>query len=413
MTTSSSLPQGPDELRRRAEARLSRIVQQSVPSLAPESVQTLVHELRVHQIELELQVQEVRRAQAETEESRNRYRELYESIPVGYATIDHTGHLHDVNPAGSALLKLPVESGRLPNFYAFFADRDADRFTRFCRGLPANGQPGICEITMRRSDGSSFVASLEGLPVRSGEGAGDRLRITFQDITARKSAEAALEANRLELQSLTGQLFTAQEDERRRIAQDLHDDHCQRLTVAIMEVTSLAKVYGHMNPPLEPRLQSLRGKLSDVLDDFRHLSHTLLPRHLDCVSLSVSMRQHVAEFAQHTGLRMTFRDEAVPDELPMPVTICLYRLLQESLHNVWKHAKATEVLVALSGVGGRIELVVTDNGQGFDRNEGATGIGLRGMRERVRPLGGDVRIDSRAGKGTAVTVSVPLRTAAP
>src|SRR5690348_14678633 len=102
-------------LRRRAEVQLSRIIRRSVPSLARENVKALVQELRVHQIELELQCHELQRAQAEVGESRNRYLELYESIPVGYVTIDSDGRIYDLNPMGVSLLGLERDSRRMQN----------------------------------------------------------------------------------------------------------------------------------------------------------------------------------------------------------------------------------------------------------------------------------------------------------
>ncbi len=103
-------------LREKAE-KLNRTSTRAVPSLTPHDVETLVHELRVHQIELELQCQELQRAHEEAEESRNRYRELYESIPLGYATIDASGNIYDLNPVGVSLLGLTVAKGLSSNFF--------------------------------------------------------------------------------------------------------------------------------------------------------------------------------------------------------------------------------------------------------------------------------------------------------
>lgn len=401
-------------LRERAE-QLNRRSPHAFAKVTPENVEALVHELRVHQIELELQCQELQRAQAETEESRNRYRELYESIPIGYVTIDISGRIFDLNPAGASLLRIdPIR--QLNNFFFFFFSSDeADASLLFLRRVLKEGKPDSLESKMKRQDETSFMAALQAAPVESGEGQGERLRIAFRDISRRKEIEEALrqhqlelETNRLELQELMAKLFTAQEEERRRIACDLHDDHCQRITALILEASAMEKVIRAVVPSLVPRMNSLKIKLSDILDDFRHMTHELHPRHLDTVSLACSMRTYIKDFMDYSNLDVNFEERDVPVQLPMPMTICLYRLLQESLGNIRKHANAKHVAVSLSGLGGQIELRVSDDGSGFNSSEHKKGLGLTSMQERVRPLRGHVCIDSKQGRGTVVSVKIPL-----
>jgi signal transduction histidine kinase len=217
-----------------------------------------------------------------------------------------------------------------------------------------------------------------------------------------------LEANRIELQELMAKLFTAQEEERRRIACDLHDDHCQRITALILEASSLEKTIRTAIPSVVPRMSALKNKLSDMLDDFRHLTHELHPRHLDTVSLAYSLRAHIKDFVEYADLAVEFREQQMPAHLPMPITICLYRLLQESLGNIRKHAKAKHVDVLLSGRNRGVELRVADDGSGFSVADIQKGLGLTSMQERVRPLRGHVTIDSAPGRGTVVTVKIPL-----
>src|SRR4029078_8823648 len=137
----------------------------------------------------------------------------------------------------------------------------------------------------------------------------------------------------------------AQEEERRRIACDLHDDHCQRITALILEASAVERMVRAVMPSVAPLMISLNNKLSEILDDFRHMTHELHPRHLDTVSLSCSMRTYIKEFTDYTTLDEEFKESAVPHALPMPITICLYSLLQESLGNIRKHANAKRVEV--------------------------------------------------------------------
>ena len=400
-------------LREKAE-QLNRRSLHALPKVTPQNVESLVHELRVHQVELELQCQELRRAQDEAEESRNRYRELYESIPIGYATIDVTGRIHDVNPAGASLLG--VDPAReMKNLYAYFADGDGDEALLFLRNVLNDDAAGSCDLRMRKPDGGIFLAAVQAAPVKNGEGKRERLRIAFKDITRRKEVEESLrqhqlelEANRIELQELMAKLFTAQEEERRRIACDLHDDHCQRITALILEASAVEKMVRAVMPSLVPRMSSLKNKLGDILDDFRHLTHELHPRHLDTVSLACSMRTYIKEFVEYANLDVDFKEHDMPAHLPMPITVCLYRQLQESLGNTRKHANAKHVTVQLSGGQREIELRVSDDGRGFNYADSKKGLGLTSMQERVRPFRGHVAIDSSPGRGTVVTIKIPL-----
>jgi PAS domain S-box-containing protein len=390
-------------LREKAE-QLNRATSKGMPKLSPHGVESLVHELRVHQIELELQCQELHRAQVELEESRNRYRELYESLPLGYLTIDASGKIYDLNPAGATLLGVSREASL--NFFSFFSDDDVDMADLFCRKVLAEEEQSHMEMPMKRNDGTIFTAALNAAPVRVGEARWQRLSVAFKDVTRQKEVEASLrqyqvdlEANRVELQDLMGKLFTAQEEERRRIACDLHDDYCQRITALILDASSIEKLVKQALPALEPRITSFKEKLGHILSDFRHLTHELHPRHLDTVSVASSMRTYIKEFSEYTDLRVDFEERDVPSHWPMPITICLYRLLQESLGNIRKHANAKHVTVRLSTGDREIELSVSDDGSGFS---------LTSMHERVRPFRGSVTVSSQPSRGTTVTVRIPL-----
>ena len=157
-----------------------------------QNAESLVHELRVHQIELELQCQELQRAQAEVEESRNRYRELYESIPIGYVTIDDKGRIYDMNPAGAALLGIDSDKRKEDHsFFFFFCNDDSDAATLYCRRTLAEGDEQTIEFRMKKVDGTTFTAGVQAARVEHGEGKGERLRITFKDVSRRRARPCA------------------------------------------------------------------------------------------------------------------------------------------------------------------------------------------------------------------------------
>ncbi len=407
------------QLRRQAEGRLSQLIERSVPDLAPENVMALAHELQVHQIELEMQCHELRRTQAELEESRNSYRELYETMPVGYVTLDRDERMYDVNPMGMTLLKWNPRSHPVRSFSAFISDRDLDRFTLFCRGIVASQTADSGEFEMKCSDGSSFPAAMQAAPVKTGEGKGHRLRLVFKDISKRKEAEetvrrqqSELEAGRVALQDLTAKLLTAQEEECKRIARELHDDHCQRVTAVILEANMMLKQCQRQAPDLAPKMASMSKKLTELLSELRSLSHELMPRNLGDVSLIGPMRELIDEFHEKADFKVTFSERGVPEKISSAIMTTLFRLLQESLSNITKHAKAKHVFVTLVGTEQGIELTVQDDGVGFDPalvSGKRKSVGILGMKERLRLLGGTMEIDSRPNQGTTLTFTIPLR----
>ena len=173
------------DLRRRVEASLEHVVTRSLPNLKSPDVKALVTELRMHELELELQNQDLQAAQAELEASRDRYRELYESIPLGYVTLDRQGRILDLNPAAVELLG----EHRGGFFNSSIEEEDLDRFTLFCRQVVATQQPNTGEFKMKRRDVGWFFAWLQAVPVRIGKTEDDHLRIAFKDISERKRTE--------------------------------------------------------------------------------------------------------------------------------------------------------------------------------------------------------------------------------
>jgi signal transduction histidine kinase len=227
-----------------------------------------------------------------------------------------------------------------------------------------------------------------------------------------RSQQQELERSRAELRALTQKLFSAQEDERQHIARELHDDHCQRITALIFEMMSLARLVEGIMPDVKDRIVVVQERLAHMLDDFRHLAHQLHPPHFEVLSLAQSMRNYLEEFEAHAGLHVEFRERKVPVDLPKAIVLTLYRLLQESLENIAKHARATTVFVTLTGMGDGIRMRVVDDGRGFDLGGALAakkGIGLLSMNERVRQLGGSVMIDSRPGRGARIQIFLPVR----
>jgi len=213
-----------------------------------------------------------------------------------------------------------------------------------------------------------------------------------------------------ELESLAGKLIEAQEAERKRIARELHDDFNQRLAALSVELESMERTPIALPELIMRQLAAIRIQAGTLSDDLHDLAYRLHPSLLEHVGLEIAARDHVAEFAKRTGLSVRFTGREVPKTLSPEVATNLFRVLQESLQNVSKHAQATDVTVRLSGSSKGVGLSVRDNGQGFDledNNAGAKGLGLVSMQERTRGLGGFLRIHSLPRSGTKICAWIP------
>ena len=228
---------------------------------------------------------------------------------------------------------------------------------------------------------------------------------------ALQQKQADLERSRLELQALAGRLLTAQEDERRRISRELHDDLNQRLALLTVEIEGLQTRFPTSRRSAAARLRALRDHVVEVSDDVHRLAYQLHASILDDIGLAAALQTYVAEFTKREGIEVGFTQAPLTAPVPLEVASCLYRVTQEALQNVAKHANATRASVSLEHVDAGIRLGVVDFGVGFDASPSesrVTGLGVVGMRERVRLVNGRFSVSSRPNRGTRVDVWVPL-----
>jgi two-component system sensor histidine kinase UhpB len=225
----------------------------------------------------------------------------------------------------------------------------------------------------------------------------------------RRQATAALQASYAQVRDLAARLIIAQDDERASIARDLHDDINQQLAALSISLSGLRRRLPEGTDAGE-ELALLQGRVIDLADDVRALSHELHPGVLRHTGLVPTLRAHGAEFGDRHRIGVTFdADEAIND-LPPDVALCLFRVAQEALQNVARHAGATSVHVTLARTAGGVALTISDDGQGFDLAgvRPGRGLGLISLDERVRLVGGIMRIDTRPRWGTEVRVEVPM-----
>lgn len=288
------------------------------------------------------------------------------------------------------LLPTRYRLNHAPNIQAFASSAD-----------PARPMAERREVFGLRKDGKEFPAeaSISKLTI------GDKTTFTviLRDITDRQRTEQ-------QLQSLTAQLMTAQEEERRRISRELHDDINQRLAILAIEMGNMETGPSLSAEQSRQTIQSLAQRLATISDDVRRIAYEFHSSILDDLGLSAALAQLTDDFSSRTGVKTIVVQEELTQPLPRNIASCLYRITQESLANVSRHAKATRVELELTCDGSAVTLSLHDNGVGFapEQHRHQRGLGLINMRERVRAIQGRLEIHSQAGHGTRISVLVPL-----
>jgi signal transduction histidine kinase len=232
----------------------------------------------------------------------------------------------------------------------------------------------------------------------------------FANALVRKRSYETLRRHEQELSRLTGRIINAQEAELKRLSHELHDDLTQRLAALAMEVALIEKQLNPTDPQAVQALKALKANLTDLADDVHDLSRQLHPSILEDLGLVQAVQVEGNTFTKKTGIDLSFMHSNLPDSIPQHPALCLNRIIQEGLQNIAKHSQATAASITLQGFSGGINLLIRDDGIGFDPAEAKkkAGIGLSSMRERVRLVNGSIAIESKPGKGTEIKILIPL-----
>jgi PAS domain S-box-containing protein len=360
------------------------------------------------------------RASEAMRESEARFRNIFEHAATGIAITDMEGRFQQCNPAYCALVGYSQQALRHMQKADIIHPDDRAANLREIQRLK-DGAVRSFEIENRYLGRDGRVVwvrkYVSSLPDTTSKGA--HLVILVTDITVRRQAEEELRRNETELrlrkeqlQDLTAKLFSAQDEERRRIARELHDDFSQRIGALVLDIATIEKLPADTPDMISRALGPVRIQLEQLADDLHGLAYKLHPSLLNHAGLKPAIEEHIHKVGQNNGLRIVFKVHDAPDTIPHEISMCLFRILQESLHNIVKHANATEVLIRLSGTTKGIGLSVMDNGTGFDPADKTghhRGLGLLSMEERVRYLDGFLRIHSRPADGTKVCAWIPSR----
>jgi PAS domain S-box-containing protein len=348
-----------------------------------------------------------------------RYRMLFERSPLPMWVVDmETLRFLAVNDAALrlyeysreeflAMTAADIRSPGDPAAFRGFLGREAGavHYGVF-RQLKKNGEP--IDI-----DGVGHLVAWRGRPARL---------VQINDITERLRTQQTLETLNRELElsherlrALSRRLFEVQEEERRRLARDLHDDVGQALTALKIQLESLARAGSEL--AVRSRVDECVDTVQHTLERVRQLSLSLRPSQLDDLGLAAALRSHLDRQARVAGLQAHFETEDAPQALAPEIETACFRVAQEAINNVLRHARARNLWLRLFTSGGRLAISVRDDGGGFDlesvRQRAANGssLGLVGMEERMALAGGSFELRSAPGQGTVVLASFPLTAA--
>jgi PAS domain S-box-containing protein len=253
------------------------------------------------------------------------------------------------------------------------------------------------------SGGSTRWARWEVRPWRAADGTVGGILIFAEDITRRKQMEEAISG-------VSGRLIEAQERERGRIARDLHDDICQQLALVSIELEQVQRKLPDSVSEHRSQVGEVRKRIMDISTDVQMMSHELHSAKLSYLGAAVAMRGFCREFGEHHKFDIEFQSRDVPRQLPPDVSLCLFRVLQEGLHNAAKHSGVKRFDVQLWGTSGDVHLTISDLGSGFDTEAAmkGPGLGITSMQERLKLVKGELTITSRPKGGTSIHARVPL-----
>jgi PAS domain S-box-containing protein len=344
-----------------------------------------------------------RKAEAGLRESEKRFQVMTDTTPSLVWMCDAKGKMTYLNERRIAFTGPDPDAGFGDTWIAYVHPDDQMKILDTLSRALKTREPFSQEYRLRRSDGVYRWMFDVASPRVNGDGSFGGFIGSAIDTTDQKLAQAALER-------VSGQLIEAQEKERSRIARDLHDDICQRLALLSMEIQQANRSSDGPPAATKKSLEDIRKHCSEIAGDVQSLSHQLHSSRLDYLGIVAAIRGFCGELSKQDEINIEFSATDVPAHLPKDISLCLFRVAQEALHNAVKYSGVSQFTVELSGMEGEVQLVVSDAGAGFDVHAAKkkSGFGLLSMQERIRLVHGRFSVESTPWQGTRIIAAVPL-----
>jgi PAS domain S-box-containing protein len=397
------------ELRRQAEVLLG-MTKRDVVAMPIQDVQRLVHELQVHEIELEMQNDELRRAQMELEAARDRYVDLYDSAPTGYLTLNPKGVILEANLPACTLLGINRKDLLGKPVMVCVAAKDQATFLRHIREIFKVGVRQACEVELVQQDAAPVLVRFESVAVHDHVGQQTCVLTALVDITEHIRTETALRKYQHGLEQ------QRRLEERERLGHDLHDGILQSLYAIGLSLdaakTEPSKVSDETSAILAQSIDELNSVMREVRTFIKELGIQSHPDvALPTFVLSDSLHTMAETLARLHGRKVRVSvARAVASGISQVQHLEILKLVKEALSNSFRHTEAPCVSVSLNRVKGNFRLIVQDNGAGFNlKGQTGQGRGLINMAARAKALGGTLSVRSRPAKGTRVVLDLPKK----
>ena len=347
---------------------------------------------------------ELEQAQTELQSSEQRYRSLFEDAHDAIWFQDMDGAIVACNAANARLTGYDKDELIGKNVKEFLSLEALDTARQVRQRLLEKSAGEIYDQRIRRKDGSEAFVRLSSSLIRS-----NGQPIGFQHIARDITEERRLQENQ---RHYLEQVTRAQEQERKRISRELHDDTIQSLVVLSRQLDSLATAHAEIAPEFKKRLEDLWQQCNSIMQGVRRLSQDLRPAALDRLGLLPALQMLATDTARFSEIPIRVNVSGTERRLAEEVELVLFRIVQEALRNVWRHSKATAADVMVEFSDSKVRICINDNGNGFDLPATVTDfakegkLGLAGMEERARLVGATLSAESHPGKGTKIMIEM-------
>ena len=356
-----------------------------------------------------------KRAEMALRESEEKYRMLVETMNEGLGIMDEDGVWTYVNEGLCNMLGY-FPGDLIGRHVIEFADETNQDVLKEQMARRGDGDWDPYEITYRRADGKKRNVLVSPRPIFAIDRQFKGSFAIITDITELKETEESLRKSEADLRHLSSQLLTAQESERRRISRELHDEFGQSLALLKLQLSLTKK---RLPEKLQHQYEEQMHSIDQIIENVRRLSRDLRPAVLDDLGLSAALQWLIKNFEKNFNIKITVDAPDINPLFPRDAQIMIYRVFQEALTNVGKHAGAKNVSVVIKSQEDRVSFVIEDDGKGFDPTKALTkhaldrGLGLSTMDERIRMLKGSLDLWSQQGGGTRISFTIPISNGRP